>query len=148
MAEFDSDQYAKLDGNTVPEAHEYSGELRVAYFKYTADGTEAASDTVNLTTLPKGARVLPGDLHVDALDATADGATTASTIRVGDSDDDDRYLAATSVDTAYDGKINDTDEAGFCHVLTAATDIVLTFDAADVASGDVIEGYLVYVPVG
>lgn len=142
MTAYNTDQFDKITGGGVPEAHEYSGELRVAYFEYTSpSGNEAAGDTINLVRLPKGARVLTGQLHTDALAANAD-------LTVGDADDSDRYLAKVDADSSTNVELNSPSEAGFGHMLSAQTDIVASFANGGMTSDDTIKGYIVYVPVG
>jgi hypothetical protein len=85
--------------------------------------------------------VLTGKLHTDALPTNSD-------VTIGDADDADRYLAKIDADTAKNVDLNGPSEAGFGYVLTAKTDIVLSFANAGMASDDTIKGYIVYVPVG
>lgn len=74
---------------TVPQ--EVGGRVRVAHGVITP-GTEAAGTIVNLVKLPQGARILPNsNLRIEA------GQNANITIKVGDSADDDRYLAAVAM---------------------------------------------------
>lgn len=149
MTELYSVQQQKAENGNVLDANELGGNVRVAYFEYTTTGTEAAADTLVLTTIPKACRILSGQLHIDAIDGTGDGATTATTVRVGDTGDDDRYLTATAADAAdVDSELNAPASVGFGYETTASTEVVMTFDAVDAEADKTIKGYLLYVPQG
>lgn len=147
MAELYSTQQQKVEDNGVFDANELGGAVRVAYFEYTTTGSESAGDTLVLTTVPKGARMLAGEMHADEIDATGDDATTPTTFRIGDADDDDRFLAAQNFGGAdFNGQINAPAEAGFGFVTTGETEMVMTFDAIDAEADKTIKGYFLYVP--
>lgn len=77
---------------TVPQ--EIGGRVRTANGVIAgADvGTGAAGTIINLVKLPQGARILPSsNLRIEA------GQNANITIKVGDSADDDRYLAAVAM---------------------------------------------------
>lgn len=91
MATYQSDVMVKQTGVNAgklkPSA--FGGRVRVAHGYITPSSAWAAGTVIELARLPKGARVLPiSQLHFEA----GQGATM--TVKVGDSADDDRYLAA------------------------------------------------------
>ena len=86
----------KLDtpnsGNIIPEGQNH-GNLKVIFDSYELSST-ASGDIIQLGDLiPEGAAIMDVVIANDAL-----GAST--TIKVGDSNDDDRYLAAYSTSSA------------------------------------------------
>lgn len=110
------------------DSSEWHGNLRVQYDSYEASSLAAGSD-ISVARLPKGAKVYDVIVHFDAL-----GAST--TIKVGDSADDDRYIAATATTSA--GQMSMSQEgaiAGFGYEQTAETDIILT--TAGTATGTI-----------
>ena len=101
------------------DSGEWNGKLRVQYDTYEASSLAAASD-ISVARLPKGAKVYDIVVHFDAL-----GSGTS--LKVGDSSDDDRYIAATVTTSA--GQMSMSQEgaiAGFGYEQTAETDIILT----------------------
>ena len=101
------------------DSSEWSGKLRVQYDTYEASSLAAASD-ISVARLPKGAKVYDIVVHFDAL-----GSGTS--LKVGDSSDDDRYIAATVTTSA--GQMSMSQEGaigGFAYEQTAETDIILT----------------------
>jgi len=101
------------------DSSEWHGNLRVQYDSYEASSLADGSD-ISVARLPKGAKVYDVIVHFDAL-----GAST--TLKVGDSADDDRYIAATATTSA--GQMSMSQEgaiAGFGYEQTAETDIILT----------------------
>lgn len=81
---------------------EQGGRVRIIYDTYEADGTSAGNNRgdsgtiINMAKMPKGSRVWQ-------VMVVADDATTAATLKVGDSGDDDRFILATVFGAA--GKI-------------------------------------------
>jgi len=101
------------------DSGEWSGKLRVQYDTYEASSLAAASD-ISVARLPKGAKVYDIVVHFDAL-----GSGTS--LKVGDSSDDDRYIAATVTTSA--GQMSMSQEgaiAGFGYEQPSETDIILT----------------------
>ena len=102
------------------------GKLRVTFDEYEASSLASGSD-ISVARLPKGATVYEVIVHHDGLGAS-------STIKVGDSADDDRYIAATS--TASAGKLVMSEDGaidGFGFEQTAETDIILTTGGAAIS---------------
>ena len=107
------------------DSGEWSGKLRVQYDTYEASSLASGSD-ISVARLPKGAKVYDIVVHFDALGSS-------STVKVGDSGDDDRYIAATS--TASAGQMSMSQEgaiAGVGYEQTAETDILLTTGGASI----------------
>jgi hypothetical protein len=127
MATFNTAEYTKqADGllsNRVA-GQIASGDIRIAEAVYTTAGTEAASDLVNVITLPIGAVVLPENCRY-AYEASGGTGTAISTL--GDAGDDDRY-SATSVTITSAGTT----------AVTAVTDRVLTRYAVTASTNTVI----------
>jgi len=79
-------------GENIVSAGDLGGRVRVMYDSYEAAGEAAGSIIYMGQKLPVGARVLEVILAHDAVGS--------ATIKVGDIDDDDRYIAASSVSSA------------------------------------------------
>ena len=110
------------------DSSEWHGNLRVQYDSYEASSLAAGSD-ISVARLPKGAKVYDVIVHFDALGS-------GTTLKVGDSADDDRYIAATATTSA--GQMSMSQEgaiAGFGYEQTAETDIILT--TAGTATGTI-----------
>ncbi len=71
------------------EGSKVSGLLRFAYARYTTTAAEVTADTINVVSLPIGARVIP---HLCRVTSDGTGGTGAIT-KIGDAGDDDRYTA-------------------------------------------------------
>ena len=107
------------------DSSEWHGNLRVQYDSYEASSLASGSD-IKVARLPQGAKVYDVIVHFDGLGGS-------STIKVGDSGDDDRYIAATS--TASAGQMSMSQEgaiAGFGYENTAETDVLLTTGGASI----------------
>jgi len=119
VTNIDAEPVVKVDSS------EWHGNLRVQYDSYEASSLASGSD-ITVARLPKGAKVYDIIVHFDALGGS-------STIKVGDSGDDDRYIAATS--TASAGQMSMSQEgaiAGFGYENTAETDVLLTTGGASI----------------
>ena len=106
--------------------------LKVWSDTYAAIGSESATSTIQLATLPAGAVV-----HCITASWANIGAATA-TIHIGDSDTADRY--ATSLDIATAGNYTGINVAGTQYAIgtnAGDTDIIATINVADIdAVGD------------
>ena len=93
MANFRSTQLARLDltPQTKLDSSYSEGKVRVKCFDWTGDA--AQNDTVQMCTLPKGARILTG--FIDFADYG-----TSITLDIGDGTTDNKYGAAIDVATA------------------------------------------------
>ena len=108
MATVNSVEYAKaiasLPSNKM--GPEYGGGIRAILATYEASAL-AASSTINICTVPAGSYILPcSSVSYDALG-------TGSTIKIGDSGDDDRYLAAADTSSAGTSYLNKIDGVGY-----------------------------------
>jgi len=114
--------YAKYASPTMRNllGAEYGGKVRAMYDEFTFAG-EAAGTTVNMGVLRKG-EVFLGALLV----AAALGSSV--TVQLGDSGDDDRYIAATVCTSAVEAFKGKTDGVGY--KATADTPLVLKTGAA------------------
>lgn len=121
---------------------EWGGEVRVAYFDWTADA--AQNDFVELTKLPLGSRILGG-----RLDFTAFGASV--TLDIGDETTENLFLSAKDVSAAGQSDFANTVALGLDSVVVAATTpkyagfvtIQAKFEAANPASGT-LKGHVLY----
>ena len=107
------------------DSSEWHGNIRVQYDSYEASSLASGSD-ISVARLPKGAKVYDVIVHFDALG-------TSSTVSVGDADDADRFITATS--TASAGQMSMSQEgaiAGFGYEAPAETDILLTTGGATI----------------
>lgn len=93
MATYQSNIMVKQTGSNAGKLKpsEFGGRVRVVHGSIVPASGYASGSVIELARLPKGARLLPiSQLHFEA----GQGATM--TVKVGDSADDDRYLAATA----------------------------------------------------
>lgn len=103
MATFYSNQATKINNLTtgtyaaVP-TDELAGRLRVAYFSYSFAGTEATNDTIRLTKVPAGARIL-------GLTYYNEDCGTTVTADFGDAGDVDRFLASVALGTVSSAQV-------------------------------------------
>ena len=91
MANYQSNIMTKQTGSNAGKLlpSEFGGRVRVVHGSIVPDFAYASGSILELARLPKGARILPiSQLHFEA------GQSASMTISVGDSGDNDRYLAA------------------------------------------------------
>ena len=118
---------------------ELGGRVRIAHGYITPASAGSAGDTVKLVRLPKGARFLPiSQLHFQA------GQDATLKVQVGDKNDDDRYLAATTVGASATS-ITLAGNAIANSVLTEETDIILKTSVAGLAASKAIDFDIFYV---
>lgn len=144
MTAHNSIQEAKRTG--IPpkplDTNELKGRVRLAHFRFVVPaGTAAVNDTVNLTQIPAGARIIGG--HA-AWEAMSTGAGTAQ-IQIGTAATANAYLDTTSVDAAGTVAIANTVALGYGAELAAETVIVATVAGEAWAAGKVLTGHLLYV---
>lgn len=93
MATTNSALYNKQVGTsgspTYPGPGEYGGKVHIIRYETTVATLGATSDILQVCKLPVGARVIPGLSKV-----TCESPGTTVTIKLGDSGDDDRYMAS------------------------------------------------------
>lgn len=118
---------------------DFHGRVRLAHGTYVATGEETAGSVLGLVRLPVGARVLPTSvLHFES------GQATALTCKVGDAENDARYLAASAPGSSAVSKelaanaLND-------YTLKAEQEIILTTAGATLAAGKKIVFDIFYV---
>jgi len=143
---FNSDQVTKWEAtpNEKVRANELSGELRVARFSFdNTGGTSANSgDTVELTRLPEGARIVTGVLEV-----TTTFAANAN-FNIGDGSSAARFNSSViNIDAAGETEFAKlaNEDGNLATELSAETPIVATFDTA--GGNGAFEGYILYVDV-
>ena len=115
------------------DSEQLGGKLRVSYDTYEASSLASGSD-ITIGRVPAGATIMDVILKCDALGGS-------STLKVGDSGDDDRYLAAVGTWNAA-GQVQsmlggstaaNTAVAGLGYRTTASTDIVITTGGATIS---------------
>lgn len=127
---------------TAVPGRDVGGRVRIAWFDYTAPASgalPAIADNIQLVKLPKGARILRGLMWF----GTGTASQTGSIGIVGTTA---KYLALTAMTTASTVAtyFADTIALGQGSVLTADTIIYLTVAGAQVANGQVIQGFIEY----
>jgi len=103
------------------DAAEAHGRMRVWYDSFEASST-ASADTITFARMPKGATIWQVRVVADALGSSV-------TIKVGDASDDDRFITATTMNTA--SLVTETNAiAGVGYNYTAQTDLIATVGGA------------------
>ena len=121
--------------------NEMGGRQRVAYFEYIVPaGGVAVNDTIDLITLPLGARVLGGSI---AFEAMSSGAGT-SQLQIGTAASVNKYLDTTSVDAAGAALIANTIACGFGEELSADTLLIAKVLGEVWAAGKKLSGWIEY----
>lgn len=104
------------------------------YFNYVC-ASFASADTLDLVTLPKGARILAGVL-------VQDGLGSSTTLVIGITGTTNKYLTSTSTASAAKTTFADTIAQNIGDVLTADTTIFATLGGANATDGKLIKGYM------
>lgn len=132
MADFNATNFARTQ--SVPavlvDGGDYGGRQRVIYDEYVTTGTEANGDRILVGRLRAGQRFLGGRLVHGAMG-------TGRTLRLGDSEDTDRYLASSSVAAA--GQVTIAAAPGFGHKADQDKDLFLTVGGGTLASGQSVK---------
>jgi hypothetical protein len=141
MATYSSSQYANYTAvpATLVKPNELGGRSRIAYFAVTTSAYSSSGDVINLTTLPKGARVVGGRIvwAANAASTTLSVGTTASATR---------YLGATAVGASAGGAdVANTVALNLGDELTASTVITATPGGATWTAATSILGFIEYV---
>jgi hypothetical protein len=145
----DSIQYAKV--NTVPptkiSTNELTGRVRIAFAEYEAS---AEQDTINMFTLPNGARLLSGTVSYDALGSgtTISVGYAAHTKADGTAQalDVDEYKAAAASTSAQSVAVLDTIALGKNSVTDANEDgVPVTVTLAGANGTGTIQLQMLYV---
>jgi hypothetical protein len=141
MATYSSTQYANYTAvpPTLVKPNELGGRGRIAYFAVTTSAYASTGDVINLTTLPKGARVVGGRIVW-----AANAAST--TLSVGYTGAATRYLGATAVGAAAGGAdLANTIALNLGEELTAITTVIATPGGATWTAATSILGFIEYV---
>lgn len=124
----------------VPDARDLYGRVVPIYFNFTAVSVSATGDTYQLFVLPANASVIGLFCTTQALSVSAG---VGLTVKIGDSGDDDRYMAATDFDAvnaqgylAY---------AGVAYRPTSDTIVVATVTGVMIV-GTAVKGHFLIVP--
>ena len=141
MATYSSSQYANYTAvpATLVKPNELGGRSRIAYFAVTTSAYASTGDVINLTTLPKGARIVGGRIvwAANAASTTLSVGTTASATR---------YLGATAVGASAGGAdVANTIALNLGDELTAITVITATPGGATWTAATSILGFIEYV---
>lgn len=145
MATLYSNQQVKINspGNSLVDGtKEKAAYSKVDLFERSTSATTdnpgavAQNDVLVLTRLPKGARILGGQLSFTAL-----GAGVTGTLALGAQN---LITAATSLAAAGSAAIGSTIALGFGYTLPADTDLTLTIGGGNPAASQTISGYVEY----
>jgi hypothetical protein len=136
MANNNSVQIAAVAAKTPISANESHGRIRAAYFSCVVP-TVGIADTMTLCTIPKGARVLSGSLHL----TVAQGAT--ATMAIGISGATGKYRAAAITNATTRFTFADTSAT---HGLeTTVEETIIATNAAATWTAATMTGYIEYV---
>lgn len=141
MASYDSTQYADTLAKPASrlKPNEWGGRVRRSWWDFTTPaGGLTVGDTVNLVTLPRGARVLGG--RVGFGDMTTGGGT--ATAEIGYAGAASRYAGALNVDAAGESDFADTAARNFGDELDADRTILATVGGEDWAAAQSFTGYI------
>ena len=144
MAVLKSDQITDLDKipQVLGDPRDFGGRVRVAYFSFTVPtGDAATSDTVQLTKVPSGARILGGWFAAEAM-TTAGGDAS---IQIGDGTTAAKYLGTTSVDAAAEADFAVTVALNFGEKLTSELVLTATVITEAWAATKKLTGWVRYV---
>jgi len=134
-----SDQYTTaINNKQLVKDNEWDAKFRVFFFSRTTTTAApiANGDVLYLCRLPRGSRILGGNVAWGAMGSSA-------TAKIGTVADDDRYLtAATSVAAVGSAALAGTIALFHGEELTVDTDIILTAGGANYAADKDIKGYL------
>ncbi len=144
MAVLKSTQVTNLDAIPVvyPKANEVYGRLRRNYFDFTVPtGDAAVSDTVQLTKIPAGARIMGGRIDSEAM-STAGGAAS---IQLGDGTTAAKFLGTTTIDAIAQADFNNTQALAFGEAQTAELILTATVITEAWAATKILSGYIDFV---
>lgn len=143
MASYKSVQQTSIDASprVMLKPNEMGGRVRVAYWEFTTHATLGLvhdADTVDLVTLPKGARIL-GGMYV-----TEDMGASSEAVDIGIVGTVAKYASNALVDTAGAFAFANTIALNFGELLTAETTIIASPETDDWAAGAKFYGYILY----
>lgn len=134
------DYAAMFTSHYLADARKLNGRAVPRPFKAIIVSLSATADTYKLTKIFANEKVVGLDVVTDGLGASA-GVGSA---KIGDSGDDDRYMAQTSFATANVHGVLAAAGAGY--IPTADTDVVLTIVGGATAA-KIVTGVLWVIPV-
>jgi hypothetical protein len=140
---YKSVQQTKIDATPreMLRPNEMGGRVRVAFWEFTVPAaTLVINDTVDLVTLPKGARILGGKIVCEAM-STAGGTASADIGIIGTAA---KYGDNIDVDAAGADDFAHTIALYFGELLTVETKIVLTAVAEAWAAAAKCYGFVLY----
>lgn len=144
MATLKSTQVTNLDkvpAEVLP-THEHYGRVRRSYFSFTVPvGNAAIADTIQLAKIRSGVRLYGGKISGEAM--TSGGAL--ATLEIGDGTTAAKYLAATSVDTAFDIEFGHTFALNMGEKLAGELTLTATVSVEAWLAGQQLNGYVDYV---
>lgn len=144
MAVKKSDQMTNETADPITTKNDSSvtGKPIREYFSFTTPaGKAVVDDTIQLTKIPAGARILGG--HA-AWEGMSSGAGDSS-MKIGDGTTADKYLGTTSVDAAGSAAFGNTVALGFGDKLSAAMTLTATVVTEDWAAAKKLLGYVDYL---
>lgn len=144
MAAYKSDQRTNVTASppTMLKANEKGGRVRQAFFSFTTpSGGLALADTVELVTLPKGARVLGGAGAAEAM-STSTGTAGAD---IGVAGTAAKYGSAVDLDAAGAFTFADTVVRNYGEELSADATVIATVVGEAWAGSKKLQGHVLYV---
>lgn len=114
---------------------QYGGFSRPSYDEITTDGTEVVGTKIFLGYLYNNATFLDGFISFGTM-----GAST--TLKIGDADDDDRFLAATSVAAAGTANLRAATGVGFVNTTGQPIPIFATVGGATLAASQPLKAVI------
>jgi hypothetical protein len=143
MASYKSVQQTNIDASprVMLKPNEMGGRVRVAYWEYVVPtGNIAVNDTIDLVTLPKGARILGGKSFNEAM-TTAGGTAGYSIGIVGTVA---KYGLTIDVDAAGSDDFANTIALNFGELLTVQTTIIAKVTGEAWVAAAKFYGYILY----
>ena len=141
MSTYKSSQQTNLDAmprvNLKP--NELGGRKRIAFWEFTTDAVVAVEvdQTIDLVTLPKGARILGGFAVSEAMGG-------ASTVDIGVSGTPAKYASVLDIAAAGADPFANTIALNYGSVLTAETVVFATIKGAVWAANKKFNGHINY----
>lgn len=130
------------EGSSFIEPIDYEGRVRVSYFKHTNTPVVSNADVVALCQIPKGARILKGNIQW-----LAHGTSAAGTLSFVDQDGSALKTLSSALDISSDGESDfaDTINTFSGYVATEAGYVVVTAGADWPTDGAKLQGHIEYV---
>jgi len=136
----DSVRFASKHTNTeLRDARDGGGRLVPIPFEHTVVAGEVSTDIVNLAVLPANCEVISMEFQTDGVGGTG------TTIIIGDSGDDNRFMLALDVDTELT-VVPLMPFTGWRFRPTADTTIIATWGVSNPVAANIFRGYFLIVP--